>query len=126
MSTPEMRSMPFPFRGNYVGGRFIRSSKGTELISEDPGDLLDPVGNLFFSEEAVDSAVAQAQKAFPAWSGFPLKKRIQKLRLFQQALRRNFPLWKSWLPVKPANPLENPVGRWNGWWAKWMRWWISG
>ncbi|MBI3333796.1 MAG: aldehyde dehydrogenase family protein [Candidatus Omnitrophica bacterium] len=79
--------MPALFRGNYIGGRFLRPSKGTELISEDPGDLLEPVGSLIVSEEPVDQAVVAAAKAFPSWSALPLQRRIAKLRLFQRFLK---------------------------------------
>lgn len=80
--------MPALFRGNYFGGRFVRPSKGTELISEDPGDLLDPVGKLIVTPEAVGPAVAAAQKAFPAWRSRPLAQRIRRMRAFQAVLRR--------------------------------------
>ncbi len=77
-----------PSRGNYIGGKFIRPKKGTELISEDPGDLLIPVGKLVVAPEAVDPAVAAAAKAFPAWSGLAVGKRIARMRLFQKILRQ--------------------------------------
>ena len=80
--------MSVPFRGNYLGGRFIRPTKGTELISEDPGDLFDPVGRMVVSEEAVDLAVAAALKAFPKWSGLSLSQRIAKMRAFQREIAR--------------------------------------
>lgn len=80
--------MSVGFLGNYIGGRFVRPSKGTELISEDPGQLLEPVGKAVVSPEAVEPAVAAAAKAFPGWSRLPLGRRIAKMRAFQNAVRR--------------------------------------
>ncbi len=80
--------MPVPFRGNYIGGRFVRPGKGTELISEDPGDLLEPVGRMIVSPDAVGPAVAAAEQAFPKWRSRPLGERIRKMRAFQAVLRK--------------------------------------
>ncbi len=80
--------MSVPFRGNYIAGRFIRPTKGTELISEDPGDLFDPVGRLVVSDEAVDPAVAAAQKAFPKWSALTPAQRIAKMKALRRVLDR--------------------------------------
>lgn len=79
--------MSIVFRGNYVKGRFIRPKKGTELISEDPGDLLEPVGKLVVYPGVVEEALYEAAKAFPVWRALPLEKRIQKMRAFQRILR---------------------------------------
>ena len=78
-------TFPIMWRGNYIGGRFSRPRRGKELISENPGDLLDPVASVIFSTEAVDEAVAQAVKAFPRWSRLPLSKRIEKMRSFRRS-----------------------------------------
>lgn len=80
--------MPVLFRGNYIAGRFLRPKRGTELVSEDPGDLLEPVGSLITSPEAVTPAVEAALKAFPDWRARPLSQRVAKLRAFQRALKR--------------------------------------
>ena len=74
--------MSVPFRGNYLGGRFIRPTKGAELISEDPGDLFDPVGRMVVSEEEVAPAMAAALKAFPHWSGLSFSQRIARMKAF--------------------------------------------
>ncbi len=87
------------FRGNYIGGRFVRPTKGTELISEDPGDLFEPVGRLIVSDDAVDPAVSAADKAFPKWSGLTQAQRIAKM----QALRK--------LLAKRQDPLSKLVAR---------------
>ena len=80
--------MPVLYRGNYIAGQFVRTSKGSDLISEDPGDLQDPVGSLVFSVDAVDQAVAAAWKAFPQWRGQPFPKRINLFRSFQRILAK--------------------------------------
>ncbi len=97
--------MSIGFRGNYIGGRFVRPTKASELISEDPGDLLNPVGKLVVSPEAVEPAVAAAVKAFPAWSGLPLNRRIAKMRAFQAVLRKS----QSGLSTVVAREVGKPV-----------------
>lgn len=96
---------PCPWLGNYIGGRFVRPTQGSELISEDPGDLMNPVGRMGISPEAADPAVAAAAKAFPAWSGLPLAKRISKMRAFQRVLRKR----KSALITMTAREVGKPV-----------------
>lgn len=80
--------MSVPFRGNYIGGRFTRPAHSIELISEDPGDLLEPIGKLTISSDAVEAAVEQAREAFPAWRDLSLKGRIAKLRALKRALHK--------------------------------------
>ncbi len=84
--------MSVPYRGNYIQGRFARPFKGVELVSEDPGDLLLPVGKLIVWPEEVDEAVRAAKKAFVDWSHRPLAARIRKLRDLKKVLlsRREF------------------------------------
>ena len=98
--------MSLPYRGNYIGGRFVRPTKGTELISEDPGDLFEPVGRMVVSDEAVDQAVAAAGKAFPRWSAAPPAQRIVRMRAFQKALLRRKPA----LIALAAREAGKPVG----------------
>lgn len=97
--------MPVPFRGNYVGGRFARPKKGIELISEDPGDLQEPIGTLFVAPEMVEEAVQQAKKAFPRWSGLSFLKRIGILRAFQKLLIKRQSLLVSLLAREAGKPL---------------------
>ncbi|MDO8729925.1 MAG: aldehyde dehydrogenase family protein [Candidatus Omnitrophota bacterium] len=97
--------MSVPFRGNYLGGRFIRPKKGNELISEDPGDLFDPVGRMVVSEEAVDVAVAAALKAFPKWSGLSLPQRIGKMKAFRREMVRR----QSALAILVAREAGKPI-----------------
>lgn len=97
--------MPVPFRGNYIAGRFVRPTKGTELISEDPGDLFDPVGRMIVSEEAVDPAMAAARKAFPKWSGLTRAQRIAKMKAFRSVLVKR----KSILIALTAKEVGKPI-----------------
>ncbi|MBI3318730.1 MAG: aldehyde dehydrogenase [Candidatus Omnitrophica bacterium] len=97
--------MPAAYRGNYISGRFLRPVKAEELISEDPGDLLEPVGKVHVSPEAAEGALQAAAKAFPAWSQMPLAGRIQKLRRFQQALRRRQSAFVTLLAKEAGKPL---------------------
>jgi len=94
------------FRGNYIGGRFIRPGKGTELISEDPGDLFDPVGRAIVSEDAVDQAVAAAEKAFPKWSGLASGQRIARMKAFRKAMTQR----RSALITLTAREVGKPIG----------------
>ena len=94
-----------PYRGNYLGGRFLRPSRGTEMISEDPGDLLNPVGRVIVSTESVDPAVEAAKKAFPAWSRQPLSRRIQAMKRFQRVMRRR----RGFLTILMAREAGKPL-----------------
>lgn len=76
------------YRGNYIAGKFVRPPRGAELISEDPGDLFQPVGKAIVSVEPAAAAVAAAVKAFPAWSALPPARRIGRMRAFQRILKR--------------------------------------
>jgi len=98
--------MSVQFRGNYIGGRFIRPTKGTELISEDPGDLFDPVGRLVVSEEVVDPAVAAAEKAFPRWSGLSPGQRIARMKAFGKVMVQR----RAALITLTAREVGKPVG----------------
>lgn len=98
--------MPVPFRGNYIGGKFIRPTKGTELISEDPGDLFQPVGRLIVSAEPAAQAAVAAAKAFPAWSGLPLARRVERMRAFQRLLKRNQAALTQLMAREAGKPLR--------------------
>lgn len=98
--------MPVQFRGNYIGGRFVRPGKGTELISEDPGDLFDPVGRVIISDEAVEEAVSAADKAFPKWSGLTQAQRNAKM----QALRKVMAKRQAELSTLVAKEAGKPLG----------------
>lgn len=98
--------MPVPCRGNYIGGRFTRPARGTELVSENPGDLLNPVGRAIVSPEAAPAAVEAAAKAFPAWSRTPLPARVRRVRKFQRVLRRRQAEGVRLLALEVGKPLH--------------------
>ncbi len=76
------------FLGNFINGKFIKPVRGAKrLLSEDPGDLSHPVGEILFSTAAVDEAVGAARKAFPGWSSLSPKEREAYLVRFQKVLR---------------------------------------
>ncbi len=97
--------MSAAFLGNYLGGRFVRPKKGTELISEDPGDLVVPVGKVVVYPEAVDEAVSEAAKVFQAWSEVPLKTRVAKMRVFQKVLKAKLPALTELVSREAGKPV---------------------
>lgn len=97
--------MPVPFRGNYIAGRFVRPKRAVELVSEDPGDLLEPVGSVITSTEATAPAVEAALKAFPAWRGRSLLERRAKLKAFQRLMKRYQAQGVQWMAREVGKPL---------------------
>jgi hypothetical protein len=60
---------------NYIGGKFIAPSTGDYLDVSNPGDF-HVIGKVGVSNKGdVDTAVAAAEAAFPAWSGLTVKAR---------------------------------------------------
>ena len=46
------------YKGNFIEGKFmIPAKRAGRLVSEDPGDLANPVGEILFSTDAVSGAV---------------------------------------------------------------------
>jgi succinylglutamic semialdehyde dehydrogenase len=97
--------MPVAYLGNYIGGRFVRPKKGSELVSEDPGDLFDPVGTAFVFPESVEPAVEAAREAFPKWSAVPLKAKIAKLRALQKVMKKRLPELTKTIAREAGKPL---------------------
>ncbi len=78
----------FAPRGDFVDGRFAVPERVTgEIALEDPGDLDARLGAFPFDVAAIDSAVAAARDAWPAWRDAPLDERVGALRRFGDALR---------------------------------------
>jgi succinylglutamic semialdehyde dehydrogenase len=76
-------------RGDYIAGRFRRARRGAErFLSENPGDLDDPIGVFAASDAHVDDAVAAARTAQPAWARLPIPRRVTALRRIRGALAR--------------------------------------
>ncbi len=85
-------SFEIPFRGPFVSGRFVPVKKGRKLISEDPGDLSNPVGEIVFHPATVDDAVESAAGALSGWRKRSIDDRLSFLRRYQQELlkRKDF------------------------------------
>ncbi len=66
----------------------MASESPLRLLSEDPGDLANPVGEIVYSLEAVDLSVRRARAAFPGWSASGPKERERFLRVFQNVLKK--------------------------------------
>ncbi|MCM8812050.1 MAG: aldehyde dehydrogenase family protein [Candidatus Omnitrophica bacterium] len=93
------------FKGNYIGGRFVRPKRGMELISEDPGDLLNPVGSVVVSTEAVEEAVPSARRAFAAWADYPIRKKIAAMRRLQRVLKKRLPELTTLISREAGKPV---------------------
>ncbi len=100
---------PIPYKGNYFAGRWVRPKRGTELISEDPGDLFHPVGRAIISLDPLAAAVDAAEKAFVPWAALPMEKRIAKIRLFQKELKRRSAVLTPLIAREAGKPLAEAV-----------------
>ncbi len=69
--------MKYPLIQNYIAGGFTApsSSKTMDVVSPVDGTLLSKVP--LSSATDLNTAVAAAKKAFPAWSKTPIKERVQ-------------------------------------------------
>lgn len=75
-------SLPYPPRFAYYDGKSQSSSSTTSFQSIDPATS-KPLANIHTTTHgAIDSAIASAQKAFPAWSSTPP---IERARILQKA-----------------------------------------
>jgi succinylglutamic semialdehyde dehydrogenase len=79
---------PEVFRGDFVGGRFVPVRRGTDIVSEDPGDRSRPVGRVRSDAGVVDESVDAARRAFPGWSGLRPAARLGAVRRFGREVRR--------------------------------------
>ncbi|MBI4353442.1 MAG: aldehyde dehydrogenase family protein [Candidatus Omnitrophica bacterium] len=78
------------YKGNFIGGEWVIPKRGAKaLVSENPGDLDHPVGEILFSREAVQEAVSAAQGAFPRWSALSERKRMDVLFRFRRILKQS-------------------------------------
>jgi succinylglutamic semialdehyde dehydrogenase len=78
------------YLGNFINGCFVVPRGSVRrLVSEDPGDLSRPVGEVLFSVSAVAPAVEAARAAFKRWSALGFKERETYLVKFQKALRKS-------------------------------------
>lgn len=80
--------MKYPAIRNYIGGAFA----GADLPSL---DVFDPSAGTIISRvpmsgiRELDAAVASARKAFPAWSGLPIKERVQVFFRYRALLEKH-------------------------------------
>src|SRR5687768_9834877 len=82
-------SLKYPDLGNYLGGALATDATFAQLDVHDPstGDVIAHVP-LSTSRE-VDAAVAAAATAFPAWSGLPIKERVQVFYRYKTLLEQH-------------------------------------
>lgn len=74
---------------NFINGVFVNASSQNkiEIISPINGDLLSTVPMSVSTD--LDTAVAAAKKAFPAWSKTPIKERVQVFFRYKYLLEKN-------------------------------------
>lgn len=79
-----------PFRGPYVGGRFIRPERLRSVqVKRDPGNTDRVIGEWMETPEAVEAAIESAAKAYPDWAWAKDKERIDCLRRLQATFKEN-------------------------------------
>src|SRR5438132_6628553 len=82
-------STKYPPVRNYIGGRFVEGNGGTFLDVTNPADG-SVISRVPLSPAAeVDRAVQAAKTAFPAWSGLPIKERVQVFLKYKTHLEKN-------------------------------------
>lgn len=81
--------MKYPSIRNYINGRFVDniSTRTLDVISPIDGKLLSTVR--MSGVEELNTAVAAAKKAFPAWSRTPIKERVQVFFRYKYLLEKN-------------------------------------
>jgi malonate-semialdehyde dehydrogenase (acetylating) / methylmalonate-semialdehyde dehydrogenase len=81
--------MKYPAIRNYINGSFVDASSERKLdvISPVDGNLLSTVP--MSTAKDLDSAVKAAKNAFPIWSKFPIKERVQVFFRYKYLLEKN-------------------------------------
>ncbi len=79
----------YPDVRNYIGGAFVDASdrKMLDITNPADGSVISRVPLSGMTE--VDRAVDAAQKAFPGWSGTPIKERVQVFYKYKALLEQN-------------------------------------
>jgi malonate-semialdehyde dehydrogenase (acetylating) / methylmalonate-semialdehyde dehydrogenase len=74
---------------NYIGGQLVgsKSEKYSDVVSPIDGRVLSSV--VHSTAEDLDTAVAAASAAFPAWSALTLKERVQVIFRFRTLLEKH-------------------------------------
>jgi malonate-semialdehyde dehydrogenase (acetylating)/methylmalonate-semialdehyde dehydrogenase len=80
--------MKYPEVRNYVDGSFVDAAGAfLEVHNPSDGSVISRVP--LSTQEDVDTAVASAAKAFPAWSATPIKERVQVFYRYKTLLEQN-------------------------------------
>src|SRR3954466_11724115 len=79
----------YPDVRNYIGGTFVDPSVEQHLDVTNPADGSVISRVPLSSASDVDRAVDAAKKAFPIWSGMPIKERVQVFFRYKALLEKN-------------------------------------
>jgi len=80
--------MKYPAVRNYIGGAFAAADlPGLDVFDPSAGTVISRVPMSGIRE--LDAAVASARKAFPAWSGLPIKERVQVFFRYRALLEKH-------------------------------------
>jgi len=79
----------YPDVRNYIAGNFVESTTDEHLDVTNPADGSVISRVPLSSGTDVDRAVEAAKKAFPAWSGMPIKERVQVFFRYKTLLEQN-------------------------------------
>ncbi|MFL5462539.1 MAG: aldehyde dehydrogenase family protein, partial [Gemmatimonadaceae bacterium] len=81
-------SLKYPEVRNYLAGSFVGAERPyLEVHNPSDGSVISRVP--LSTQEDVDSAVASARKAGPAWSATPIKERVQVFYRYKALLEKN-------------------------------------
>lgn len=84
----ETTTQKYPAVKNYVAGKFVlNGKKSMDVISPATGKIISTVP--LSSSNDLDEAVKAAKAAFPAWSGMPIKERVQVFYRYKTLLEKN-------------------------------------
>ncbi len=85
----ETLTLKYPEIKHFINGKFVDASqeKQLEVFSPVDGSLLSTVP--LSTSETLNKAVQAAKAAFPAWSGTPIKERVQIFYAYRQLLLGN-------------------------------------
>jgi betaine-aldehyde dehydrogenase len=86
VKTPDLGYKP---KGLFIGGEWVKASSNETITTLNPSNK-DVLGEVPLASEAdVDTAVAAAKKAFPAWAALPVTKRAGYLVKLADAIDEN-------------------------------------
>ena len=89
LRTPTPLTMKYPPVQNYINGALVNAQSGRILNVTSPvdGNLLSTL--TLSTANDVDQAVKSAKAAFPVWSRFPVKERVQVFYHYKYLLEQN-------------------------------------